>query len=605
MSRRSTVRAVYAAAGLLGIFAAGSASAQQTITIDVTTLNANNCVGQVSCTVQGVALSTVPTSRVLTVKTLNNVSGFGVSGGASGNEIDIGETLHVGIGQARNVKSIKFLFLFNGSEFNDRAEIASVVADGTTYTLAVSSIADNSATWSGPGTVSNCGATTALGTGCFTVTNPFPAAVSQLDFGAVHGGTPFAGTGTNDSDYAIGSIEIESQIVVELQDCTGVTGCPVIPPVDGHVAFNLNGVQAQNPGGSTEAIVIPVTLPDCRYIPKTCLIQLTGSAPATDDAARNLLITMNVIKPLDPTGPDKLSPGAELLNATKLLPVEVTSQFDSSGTPPAGLPPLYIGSRWKGQSGKGHLIHGYFFKTDSGLKFTDVFEGLIDVSVLTGNELGCVADTGNLLAWDVISTASELAKSVGGQYIDSIINVGCINPTKVAGTRLSLYSIDLELAKDTYGPTITSKKPKLTLNNDAVFARLVETQWKDLGEIRANYACKQADPNPTGGQAPLSAAVCSTLATLWSDADKKINDCVVKTFKPITGLALGICELARDTYVNAFEAALPAVATGPDPYNRLGELHNRVAVFEHVWDTRFLASLKVNGYCREKGTCSP
>jgi len=602
------VHAVYAAAGLLGIFMAGSASAQQTITIDVTALNANNCFGQVSCTVQGVALSAIPSGRVLAAKTLLNASGFGVSGGASGNEIDIGETLRVGIGQARNVQSIKFLFLFNGPEFSDRAEKASVVADGTTYTLSVGNGADDApAAWSGAGTVTKCGATTSSGTGCFIVTDPFPAAVSQLDFGAVQGGPPYQGTGTSNSDYAIGSIDIESQIVVELQDCTGVTGCPVIPPVDGHVAFNLNGVQAQNAGGSTEAIVIPVTIPDCRYIPKACLDQLppAGDTPGTDSAARDLLITMGVIKPLDPTGPDKLSPGAELLNATKLLPVEVTSQFDSSGTPPTGLPPLYIASRWKGQSGKGHLIHGYFFKTDSGLLFTNVFEGLIDVSVLTGTELGCVPEASNLLAWDVISTASELARSVGGQYIDSIINVGCINPTKVAGTRLSLYSIDLELAKDTYGPTITSKKPKLTLNNDAVFARLVETQWKDLGEIRANYACKQADPSPAGGQAPLSAAVCSTLAAFWSDANKKINDCIVKTFKPITGLALGICELARDTYVAAFEAALPSVATGPDPYNRLGELHNRVAVFEHVWDTRFLASLKVNGYCREKGTCSP
>ena len=166
----------------------------------------------------------------------------------------------------------------------------------------------------------------------------------------------------------------------------------------------------------------------------------------------------------------------------------------------------------------------------------------------------------------MISTASELAKSVGGRYIDSIINVGCINPTKVAGTRLSLYSIDLEMAKDTYGPTITSKKPKLTLNNDAVFARLVESQWKDLGEIRANYACKQADPNPTGGQAPLSAAVCNTLAALWSDADKKINDCIVKTFKPITGLALGICELARDTYVNCLRSGVAGCGRrGPTP----------------------------------------
>ena len=282
------VHAVYAAAGLLGIFIAGSASAQQTITIDVTALNANNCIGQVSCAVQGVALSTIPNSRVLTVKALNNVSGFGVSGGASGNEIDIGETLHVGIGQARNVQSIKFLFLFNGAEFNDRAEKATVVVDGTTtYTLSASSSADNAAAWSGPGTVSNCGAMTAAGTGCFT-SRSIPRCRQPARLRRGSRGTPFAGTGTNDSDYAIGSIEIESQIVVELQDCSGPTGCPVIPPVDGHVAFDLTGVQAQNPGGSTEAIVIPVTLPDCRYIPKTCLNQLppANDTPATDDAAR-------------------------------------------------------------------------------------------------------------------------------------------------------------------------------------------------------------------------------------------------------------------------------------------------------------------------------
>ena len=442
---------------------------------------------------------------------------------------------------------------------------------------------------------------TSNGTGCFIVTNPFPNAVSQLDFGAAHGGTPLSGTGTNDSDYAIGSIEIESQIVIELLDCAGTEGCPVT------TGFSLNSLHANNPGGSTEATVIPVRLPDCRYIPRTCLNLLppANDTPATDDAARTALINMGVIKPLDPTGPDKLAPGAQLLNATPLLPAEVTSLFDSSGTPPNGLPPLYIASRWKAQSVNDHWFDAFFFKTDSGLKFTDVFEGLIDVSVLTGDELGCFPDTGDLLAWDVISTASELAKSVGGRYIDAIINVGCITPTKVAGTRLSLYSINFEMAKDTYGPTINSNKPKLTLNNDAVFARLVESLWTDLGEIRANYACKQADPTPSGGQAPLSAAVCNTLAARWSDANKKINDCIVKTFKPITGLALGICELARDEYVVAFEAALPAAATGPDPYNRLGELRGRVEVFKHVWDTRFMNSIKINGYCREKGTCAP
>jgi hypothetical protein len=313
---------------------------------------------------------------------------------------------------------------------------------------------------------------------------------------------------------------------------------------------------------------------------------------------------MGVILPLDPSGPNKLQPSAQLLNTTPLLPAEVTSLFDSSGAPPTGLPPLYIASRWKAQSVNDHWFDAYFFKTDSGLKFTSVFQGEIDVSELTGDELGCFPDLNDLLAWDVISTASELARSVSGRYIDTIINTGCINPTKVSGTRLSLYSINLETAKDTYGPTITSKKPQVTLNNDAVFARLVQSLWKDLGDIRANYACKQADPAPAGGQAPLAPALCKTLASLWSQTDRKVQACVDATFKPITGYAYGICQQARD-YADGFKLALPATTTRPDPYNRLGELHARLEAFKHVWDTRFMQSIDLAGFCRERGTCAP
>ncbi len=50
---------------------------------------------------------------------------------------------------------------------------------------------------------------------------------------------------------------------------------------------------------------------------------------------------------------------------------------------------------------------------------------------------------------------------------------------------------------------------------------------------------------------------------------------------------------------------MPATATGPDPNNRLGELKGRVEVFKHVWDTRFLESIELSGFCREKGTCPP
>ncbi|MEX2149255.1 MAG: hypothetical protein WD793_03520 [Steroidobacteraceae bacterium] len=600
MSRHTTVRAVHVAAAVFGLSLAGSASAQEAITVDVSALEANGCFGQAACAVAEVSLATG--SGSLAQKDRNGASGFGVSGNPAGNEIGIGETLSVEVDNARTVGAIQFLFLYNGSEFGSSAEKASVTADGTAYILSVRNNADDAeADWSGPGTVTKCGATTSQGTGCFIVTDPFPDAVSRLDFSAAAGGPPFSGGGSGDSDYAIGSIDIEAQIVVDLAgECAEpFPGCVVKP------GFNLHSVHASNPGGSTEALAIPVIVPDCRYIPRTCLDQLglDGDAPASDDAARAALISLGVIKSLAPTGPNKLHPATQLFKVNDFLTTEVTTLFDASGEPPDGLPPLWIDNRWKAQSAKNHFIYGFFFKTAGSVQFTDVFEGEINVLQLTGSELGCDVDPNDLTDFDVIATASELARSIAGQHVDTIINTGCINPTKVSGTRLSLYSI-LEMTQDTYGPTITSSKPLVTVDNDAVFARLVASLWTDLGEIRANYACKQADPVPAGGQAPLAPALCKTLASLWSQTDRKVKACVDATFNPITGLALGICDQARK-YVDDFGAALPATTTRPDPYNRLGELHGRVKVYQHIWDTRFLQSIKLAGFCAERGTCAP
>lgn len=603
MSSRSRVRAIFALAALLGLSAAGSAGAQAAFTIDLLDLKALGCIGASSCSVEGATLSTA--SSTLGKHSSFGEGGFGVTGGASG-EIGIGESLIVDLGQARAIQELKFLFLYNGPENGDKAEKAQVTADGVVYALTVRNDADDAmADWSGPGSVTKCGATTATGTGCFVVTDPFPGAVSRLEFTAVPGGQPFGGAGTSESDFAIGRIDVAAQQLLHLPDCSGPTGCPVAT-VDGNVGFSLNSVVVQNPGGSLDAVVLPVSLPDCRYIPQVCLDMLPpeGDSAATDDAARSLLIALGVIRTLDPSGPNRLNPAAQQLNVKPLLPAEVKSLFDSSGTPPNGLPDLYIGSRWRAQSINSFWFDGYFFKTDQGVVFSDVFEGLIDVSVLTGHELGCFPDTNNLLAWDVITTVSEVARGVANGYADSMINVGCINPTKVAGTRLSLYSINLELARDTWGPTILSKTPVLTVNNDAVFARLVQALWKELGDIRTNFACKQADPVVSGGIAPLSTTVCSQLATLWSAAMGKVDACVNASFGPVNATSTKNCGRAR-TAVDEFEAALPAVATGPDVYNRLGELKARTNVFQHAWDERFLLSIKTAGFCRERGTCPP
>ena len=593
MSRGFGVRVVLA---LVGLAAWSAASSADTITIDPSSLQAAGCFGQTSCTVEDVGVSSVGGSLVQ--KSLNGATGFGVNGGASGAEIDIGEVLNVSFGEPRSVVAIKVLFLFNGPEYDDKAEKATVTAGGNTYTLSVRRAADDAgADWNGHGIVTKCGATTASGTGCFLIEDPFPDAVSSIAFRAVNGGTPFSGGGSNNSDYALGFIDVAAQTVVELKDCAGPTGCTVTS------GFTFNSMTVSNPGGgSTEALVIPVQLPDCRYVPQACLDLLppAGDTAATDDARRALLIDKGVIKSLDPTGPDKLNPAAQILNVTPILPSDVTSLFDDSD----GLPPLYIGARWRGQSVNEFRIDAFFFKLASGVVFSDVFGGLVDVSELTGDELGCVAVPGDLLAWDMITTVSEIAKSVGGRYIDMPINIGCINPTKTSGVRLSLYSINLEPVPTTYGPTFKSSKPKITVNNDAVFARMVEALWKDLGEVRANYACKQADPLPSGGVAPLSSATCKKLASAWSLADLKIKLCINEMFDAPDGNSYGICAYAR-TLLDDFEAALPATASGPDPYNRLGELFSRSEVMQHIWDERFWNSLKPNGFCREKGSCPP
>jgi len=593
MSRGFGVRVVLA---LVGLAAWSAASSADTITIDPSSLQAAGCFGQTSCTVEDVGVSSVGGSLVQ--KSLNGATGFGVNGGASGAEIDIGEVLNVSFGEPRSVVAIKVLFLFNGPEYDDKAEKATVTAGGNTYTLSVRRAADDAgADWNGHGIVTKCGATTASGTGCFLIEDPFPDAVSSIAFRAVNGGTPFSGGGSNNSDYALGFIDVAAQTVVELKDCAGPTGCTVTS------GFTFNSMTVSNPGGgSTEALVIPVQLPDCRYVPQACLDLLppAGDTAATDDARRALLIDKGVIKSLDPTGPDKLNPAAQILNVTPILPSDVTSLFDDSD----GLPPLYIGARWRGQSVNEFRIDAFFFKLASGVVFSDVFGGLVDVSELTGDELGCVAVPGDLLAWDMITTVSEIAKSVGGRYIDMPINIGCINPTKTSGVRLSLYSINLEPVPTTYGPTFKSSKPKITVNNDAVFARMVEALWKDLGEVRANYACKQADPLPSGGVAPLSSATCKKLASARSLADLKIKFCINEKFDAPDGNSYGICAYAR-TLLDDFEAALPATASGPDPYNRLGELFSRSEVMQHIWDERFWNSLKPNGFCREKGSCPP
>jgi hypothetical protein len=198
-----TPRLAAVAAALLTTLAV-SQPASATL-IDQTTWG--SCVGASACAIGNATLSAQPTGRSFEQKTVADQTGLGISGLTAG-EIDIGEMFNVSYGVSEVINAIRIVFIFNGPEFDDVAEIARVTVNGgASYSLSVSGTVDNVASWSGIGTVSSCGATTASGSGCFDILNPFGnSLVNSLSFTAVAGGAPLGGTGSNQSDYAIGSI---------------------------------------------------------------------------------------------------------------------------------------------------------------------------------------------------------------------------------------------------------------------------------------------------------------------------------------------------------------------------------------------------------------
>ena len=123
----------------------------------------------------------------------------------------------------------------------------------------------------------------------------------------------------------------------------------------------------------------------------------------------------------------------------------------------------------------------------------------------------------------MITTVSERVITAGGpgsitdsgnknRYVDTLVNTGCFNPTKGAGTRWSMYAYNLELAPDKATCLRSSSGPR---------------RWS--AETRAELACKQVD---TTGAAPLSSKACTSLRTAWSDAKNSLNRCYSASVQP-------------------------------------------------------------------------
>ena len=166
--------------------------------------------GTQNVTLNGVTFTSNPGDFI--VKNLNGFSGLGVTGGRTGDEIDIGETVGMSFA-AQVVSDFSLAFLYNGPEFGDWREIAQITAyNGAAvsgiYTLTVDSDgAIPGATWSGTGTVTNLSLPTDTGGGSWRVAgNPFgDAAITGLTFTALTSGLCQSEC-NNQSDYALSSV---------------------------------------------------------------------------------------------------------------------------------------------------------------------------------------------------------------------------------------------------------------------------------------------------------------------------------------------------------------------------------------------------------------
>jgi hypothetical protein len=681
------------------------------------TINSSSCTSATrTCNVPGVALSatnsTGGAANFFVKAALGGKTGLGVQGKVPG-EIAVGETVKVQFlgNDPYRVSSIQIVYLFNGPEFGDKAEIALVTADGDTadgasYTLKIGNDKDDAdATWSNPdSTVTKCGLATsdpANGSGCFKITNPFPAPVRTLAFTASTAtSNGYESANTNDSDFAIGEIkasvdyrygirtsfktgrvyvsdsnaravrallpgtgtpyvlnplpapnDILSTTLttptttlttvpdgltvapgnsVDLANCETTT-CTVIPGATGQppsVTFDSVELNGDSPTGVTVYQIRGLI--DCRYAPIDCSNLLgvapIGSPPFDDSEYMEGLISAGIIIPLDPSKPalakNRYRPAAQLLNVTPMLPEDVTALFSESG----GLPDLQISRTYRAQRGtdpaKPFRFDALFYKTAKGQVFINTLFTDVEVNQLTGTSLGCndndppvtlnnpIPTYETLLKFDVVTRVSEKNRSVSdffraaqNDYRDTIINDGC-GGSRGQAPELSLLPINLMIAPATYGPQSTSNTQSVTENNDAVFARLVESLYDDLNRSRAQLACTTFDG---GTSPPVGTGACSALASKWSAGKTLLNSCVSSAFSGQSTTTTNNCKAFRDqlntdgiTTYGATIKGLPVALPSNDPANRVGGQKAQLATLTRIFDERFLPSIRPKGWCREK-----
>jgi len=404
-------------------------------------------------------------------------------------------------------------------------------------------------------------------------------------------------------------ISVSPGIAVDLTKCANtVLGCDYIkdgqdpdpdptadPSIDTNdiAAASMIGVQLAS--ASSGLIVFQIkNIPDCRQP----LLQ-ASSVDCLNAVARGIVVQ---------------SAKGDYLNVTPMLPQEIKDLFDSTGVRPTGLPPMLISPRYHAQNQSGYKFDALFGVTDPDVVFRKSFTAQFDIGDenLVGDKLGCGVyqkDSGSpppqqFQFWDIVTMVSERFTSVGGptgivtgpagEHVDMLTNKDCFNPTAGAGTRWSMYALNLKLAESTEKEADDSTLKYSYAAPRRYLGNLLKSLYTDLGDVQTRMVCSSVDAvgNTTtpATRPPLATGsmACQTLASNWSGTQDKLFKCIDAAIDP------KVSQL--DQNCGAFDSQFPAyynyvsglTPTGPDPANRVGEVLSRLDVIRHVYYNHFL-----------------
>ncbi len=196
--------------GLLAATSALATTAHAESLLDASTYASLD--GLAAATVNGVSFAA--SGGDFGTELLNGFGGLGVTGGASGNEIDLGQSVTMSFA-SRVIADFTLLLRYNGPEFGDFREIAQMQAFDSASVLGTDTLTvgnDGSipgAVWSGLGSVANLPLPTDAGGASWRVVgNPFGSvAATRLVFTAVDSSfCQTQGACNNQSDYVLTSV---------------------------------------------------------------------------------------------------------------------------------------------------------------------------------------------------------------------------------------------------------------------------------------------------------------------------------------------------------------------------------------------------------------